>query len=585
MKQHNRFTSLGARLGAQALRRFAREEDGAIIILSIQIFMIMLICTGIAIDIVRQEERRTLIQNTIDRAVLAAADLDQDLDPEDVVADYLDKAGLDYLEVAPKVEGSREIGWRKVTVELTDEMPTIFGPLVGVEALASNGMSQAQEAIGNVEISLVLDISGSMGTWVSYDTRIGLLKTAAKSFVTRMFDTVEPTPETRGRLSISVVPYNQQVVLGPDLGAEFHLSSDHTQNTCADVQLLGWGDTAIDPDAGLTRTMYGDNFDYWGQYALTGSDWSNSLPTYYEDSRGRFVGIETCKEQSLARVLAFSNSESDLHTKINSLSAGGDTAIDVGARWGLALLDPAARPAISEMIEDSKISNDMAGRPLAFDVGNVEIDETALKVLVLMTDGENTRSYSTKPEYRSGNTGLVSRVSATALSTYSENSYNYKYLYYYDPSRYKPYYSYYYDRWYYDYQVGGPLYNISWETVWNSKKYTLQGFIRDFLTEPYKDIWNNSNTTTVRNRLYDEMAIQGEFTQKDANLRSLCATAKDKQHRIVVYTVAVDAPPAGKAILRECASGSSYAYDVQATDMANAFASIASSINALRLTN
>ena len=54
--------------------RFARDEEGSLIILSLQIFLIMMITTGIAIDIVRQEERRTLIQATLDRAMLAAAD-------------------------------------------------------------------------------------------------------------------------------------------------------------------------------------------------------------------------------------------------------------------------------------------------------------------------------------------------------------------------------------------------------------------------------------------------------------------------------------------------------------------------------
>lgn len=58
----NRFTKLlGRALPSRFARRFARDEDGALIILSLQILIIMLICTGIAIDFVRQEERRTLI--------------------------------------------------------------------------------------------------------------------------------------------------------------------------------------------------------------------------------------------------------------------------------------------------------------------------------------------------------------------------------------------------------------------------------------------------------------------------------------------------------------------------------------------
>jgi hypothetical protein len=37
---------------------------------------------------------RTSLQNTLDRATLAAASLSQQLDAEDVVTDYFDKAGL-----------------------------------------------------------------------------------------------------------------------------------------------------------------------------------------------------------------------------------------------------------------------------------------------------------------------------------------------------------------------------------------------------------------------------------------------------------------------------------------------------------
>lgn len=75
-------------------RWFVQDETGAVFIFGLQIFLILLVVSGLAIDFVRQEERRTVIQNTLDRAALAAASLDQTLDPKAVVKDYLDKAGL-----------------------------------------------------------------------------------------------------------------------------------------------------------------------------------------------------------------------------------------------------------------------------------------------------------------------------------------------------------------------------------------------------------------------------------------------------------------------------------------------------------
>ncbi|MBZ4023369.1 hypothetical protein CKO11_12965 [Rhodobacter sp. TJ_12] len=559
------------------LSRVLREEDGALIILSLQIFIIMLVCTGIAIDLVRIEERRAVIQNTLDRAALAAASLSQNLDPEAVVDDYLAKAGLDYLDTDTKVEEGDFDEWRRVTIRTTDRMPTIFGPLVGIDELHTAGNSQAMESIGNVEISLVLDISGSMNFNIYHDndssyngvypTRMDQLRPAALNFVEEMFDTVQPPTAPAGRLSISIVPYNQQVTLGSKLGSVFKLSTDHTQNTCADVFTLPTNQIAISPSTTLQRTMYGDSFDYWGQYALGQGSWSLRST----------VTNQNCYENSYSSVLAFANNETTIKSAINALRPGGDTAIDVGARWGLALLDPDAAPAVTSMISKNWVSSDLAGRPFDYDDGTKDVDETAMKVMVLMTDGQNTRSYSTKPAYRTGDSGFVSRRSATA---FSQNQYDWDELFYYVEGRTKPYYSFKYDKWYYAYQIYGTKYNISWETIW-SKGYSLQGFIDIFFYRPLSDIYYGVGKTDI----YNAMAEQSEFSEKDSALNALCTTAKDDEHNIIIFTVAVDAPTSGKEVLRKCATADTYAYEVSALDLTDAFASIASAINSLRLTN
>jgi Flp pilus assembly protein TadG len=75
--------------------RFRREEDGSIILFSLFLFVLMILIGGMAVDLMRFETRRVHVQNTLDSAMLAAADLDQDLDPEAVVRDYFAKAGYD----------------------------------------------------------------------------------------------------------------------------------------------------------------------------------------------------------------------------------------------------------------------------------------------------------------------------------------------------------------------------------------------------------------------------------------------------------------------------------------------------------
>ncbi len=82
----------GARL-RQHLRDFHRKEDGTLILYGLHIFVAMLFLAGVALDLMRFEERRTVLQATLDRAVLAAADMDQTLECKAVVRDWFTKAG------------------------------------------------------------------------------------------------------------------------------------------------------------------------------------------------------------------------------------------------------------------------------------------------------------------------------------------------------------------------------------------------------------------------------------------------------------------------------------------------------------
>lgn len=576
----NRSDSRGVAIRTALKTRLA-SEDGALLPLALMMFVFMMCVTGLAIDFVREEEMRTKIQNTLDRAVLAATSLSQDLDPVEVVSDYLNKAGLGAVAVNTVVQQGTNMEWRQVTATTDDSINTMFGKLVGINTLGVSGNSQAREEIGNVEISLVLDISGSMDQNIYhptdsryngvYPTRMDKLRSAATTFVGKMFDSVQGPDVPAGRLSISVVPYNQQVSLGSTTAAGFTLSSDHTQNTCADVEMLSTSSLAISPSTTLQRTMYGDSFNYSGQLALTGTPWSVSPDTY----------VENCPEYSYASVLAWANDKTKINTRINGLSAAGDTGIDIGARWGLALLDPSTQPALTTLIGKGSVDSVLSGRPFNYASTASTQEDSAMKVMVLMTDGQNTRSYSTKAAYRTGNSGFYSTKSATTFSAPTTSSRgstsDWASLYYYDATK-KQYYSMSGDNW--RPSVSGKLYPITWETIWG-KNYTLQYVAQTFLYPP----WHAANTSVTKQSAYDTMAIKSEFDGKDTALNDLCTVAKDSSHDIYIFTVAVDAPSDGAAILKKCATNAGYAYDVDSNDLSTAFTSIASSINALRLTN
>src|SRR5690606_29171789 len=103
-----------------------------------------------------------------------------------------------------------------------------------------------------------------------------------------------------------------------------------------------------------------------------------------------------------------------LDARIDSLKAAGNTSIDIGMKWGAALLDARARPAIAALTAEGtdalqKVPEIFAGRPL--DAG----DQT-LKVIVVMTDGINTTQWELKDASKRGESDVWQHPETKAFS-------------------------------------------------------------------------------------------------------------------------------------------------------------------------
>ncbi|MFW2588994.1 pilus assembly protein TadG-related protein [Sagittula sp. SSi028] len=182
------------------LRHLIQDETGNITIYSVFMLVLILTITGASVDIMRFETNRTVMQNTMDRAVLAAADLDQTQDPKTVVKDYL--ANSPVRSLVPNVEVFQAANSRTVSATGTSSMDPIFLHMSGVDQLIAPAKSVAEEKISNVEISLVLDISGSMRN----NDRINKMKPAATSFVDKVM-----TDDSNGVTTLNLVPFAGQV--------------------------------------------------------------------------------------------------------------------------------------------------------------------------------------------------------------------------------------------------------------------------------------------------------------------------------------------------------------------------------------
>ena len=215
----------GARRPPRGPAHLARAEDGSLVVFGLLILVVMLMAAGLAIDTMRHERERVRLQATLDRAVLAAADLGHTLPPEQVVESYFEAAGLSDRLGAVSVE--RSLNHKSVTAQAAYDMPTVLLGMAGVDSLRAASLARAEERVTDVEISLVLDVSGSMARF----DRLTNLRRAATEFIDEVLPADAP-PGERGLTTVSLVPYSSSVNAGRALLAHYGLNRVHEWSNC-----------------------------------------------------------------------------------------------------------------------------------------------------------------------------------------------------------------------------------------------------------------------------------------------------------------------------------------------------------------
>ncbi|WP_407492826.1 pilus assembly protein TadG-related protein [Pseudooceanicola sp. MF1-13] len=336
---------------AHEINHFARAEDGVMLALVMMMMLIMFTVAGVGVDLMRTEMERTRLQQTVDSAALAAAHKDNTLQPKQVVMDYFAKANLaSYISEDDITIGGVGLS-TSVTVDLSAEVQTPFLKNLGFPTFTVPAIGRAEQAYGNSEVSLVLDISGSMDE----NNRMTRLHTAANEFV----DTVINS-DSRDRVSLSLVPYTGDVNIGWDLMSRLNVRQVHSYSYCVQLTPADFSTTAVNP----------------GDHYLQGQHFS------HVDSGFNYI---SCPTQSYETVTPHSQNASALKSQINQLTGRERTSIHIGVKWGVALLDQAFRPVITSLVDASKIDEAFRGRP-------ADNGSQTLKVLVVMTDGINTQT-------------------------------------------------------------------------------------------------------------------------------------------------------------------------------------------------
>jgi Flp pilus assembly protein TadG len=442
------------------LRRAAAFRDdtrGNIAVIFGVTFLPVLLISGAAVDLARLSEKRSDLQQAVDLITLSLA---KDVAAgSGQSAAYLSArrylAAINRDPEARIIETSPTINTTtgEVCVTATTTVATAFMSLAQITTMPTSASGCAAVAQGTYEVALVLDTTGSMALQATGGAKIDALKSAATQFVNYMFNSPSLGPRTK----MALVPFASSVKLDPATYATASFvdaqgASSWTWRSpafAADTSVAAtrfalfgklasinsawnWAgcfeslpyprnvrDVAPDPsdpetlfvpllapdepDGSYTTSYYdsrgrlrtvsvtdpyqysNDYLDDQGQCATarpTGSTAADELTKQSRLCKYR-NGTRTSSNASLGPnslcvsqpLIRLQNAGGSLITRINSLTASGWTDIHEGFMWGWRSISPSAPFA--------------DGR--AYDTPN------NAKVIVLMTDGQNTWNALSNP--------------------------------------------------------------------------------------------------------------------------------------------------------------------------------------------
>jgi hypothetical protein len=273
-----------------------------------------------------------------------------------------------------------------------------------------------------------------------------------------------------------------------------------------------------------------------------------------------------------------------LHTYINNLVAIGATSINAGVKWAGAFLDPQARSVVNEFVDVGVVPTEFRDRPFEYS------RRDALKIIVLMTDGENFGDVRLNDAYRvgmspifkgsDGNYSIRHTVNRPAIAGTNEFWVPHR-----DPDNNSS--NGIQGQWratswgnstttqgtQMTWQQVWQELNVSW-TAWHMYARAL-GTTQATRTSTYNTWWANFRT---------QRGSDVSTPAMDAELAQICGVTK--QQGVLIYGIAFSAPARGQTVVRNCASSDGHYFASSNNTALNAaFQAIATNITQLRLTN
>lgn len=377
-------------------RRFLRDQRGNAAVIFALILLPLIAGAGLAIDsglAFTVEER---LQKALDAAGLAAGQTSVQAnivpDAKAFFRSNFDAAPGLATAADPVVQVSAD--GTEITLTASATMPTRFMRLFGQDSVTVSARSVISRQMRGLELALVLDVTGSMMD----DQKIAGLRSAATELLNILYGGRETVPN----LWVSLVPYTGMVNVGT-ANQSFLSSTDRVFASPTGFEPDSWGGCVLARTAPYditdakpsvarfasylnpvrpTSSFPLNHANVWGSGISPPtnkfSKWDSGYKAYYYEGYGpNFL----CPDP----VIPLEASKSRLVTAISNLQTyyvdEGATHVNIGLAWGWRTLSPEWR---------GLWSGSPSQLPLAYQTANMD------KVIIVLTDGQNTFNYTTK---------------------------------------------------------------------------------------------------------------------------------------------------------------------------------------------
>ena len=321
---------------------FVADQRGGVAPIFALALVPMIGLVGAAVDYSRGNAARTAMQAALDATALMLSRDAAGMDPAQVSAKATSffNAQFNRPEVtnlqANGVLSSPQQGSFILDVTASGTVPTTFTRLLGQQQLDISSSAQVKWGVKKLELALVLDNTGSMA---NHD-KLVQLKAASHNLLT----TLQTAAKQLGDVKVAIIPFDKIVNIGTGYAGQSWV--DYSVHS---IQQAQWEGCVQDRDQPY--------------------DTQDTTPT--TDLHTRFPAVQCSGLTTIMPLTDILDTTgfTNLNSKIDAMAASGNTNVTIGLVWGWHALT-AGEP----MTQGSEPSPDKD------------------KVIVLLTDGENTQN-------------------------------------------------------------------------------------------------------------------------------------------------------------------------------------------------